>query len=1050
MVVLEVALILAVLLLFIITDSRTVTFLAEQTLPSTKFTYKSIGGNLFEGLRVEELAYNNHQLFTKATIHWNPISLIYHKVSLSRVEVEGVELDSVRGMVQELGATSNSSSDEFSLDYTLSLSNIHIDVNPYIFEGVKFSSFMLDSMGVDIAKDLTINSENLKLAFDSDIVNVKLNGKIEESRLLLDKVSLKKISSLSITKFLHRLSKNNSNSSSPLFTPFKEIRVKHILATLKPVNYGDFKINRFTLNLYNGVINPYKSYEYGFKKLRLKGQSNFVNIDYKGSIKKSTIYAKGDIQLKKRLFKKYHIPLNFKGLERLPSSLKLNQHGVWIEIDHHLKKLLFANNNNFNIDIIKAHHKIAYVYGKNLEIESRVDGSNSYAKKMKLNVNTIINFKKVKITYDGNVTLDELQQVPTMVSKYLLTNLKGELRGDLKGLKVGVSSSLLKGNLELRNYQSLNVNLASKKRNILLGKLFPSVDKRYRNETLDLNSTAFLPFKKIEDSKITLYIGSNLLNLSAKTILKKPYQIDFKTHLPQHSKLRYMNKNIKFSHLSNLFGQIYLFENELEANIENQDNLNIKLNYNIQKNQLSKAKILLDKLPIYFSTTSNGTLKIDSHIVNIKKTLKTIEDYYSFKAPKIQGAVDILLRENRRKEFSCSIKSKNIKYFSNKGNKLSVFNIYNIKSNFTIDKNLNIVLERYHFNIDKNEYLDSFFAKKKSYLSFKNGNLNIKKLWINDKILINGNYALEKEKGVVFIKSNYYNFINKNLNLLFNIDVKAKILGDKFDVSGNINILGNSINYEFPNTNIVEDSDIIIVQEEKMKKNKETPFQNLKLYLKINSSKPLYYQGEGIEVSFLNDITIVKNYKQDMMITGMSTIKDGYYDMEDKHFTLDKSYIYFAGDIKKPLLDIKAKYIKDQYTIHIFISGTSEEPIINFNSDPYLSQQDILSLILFDETGTSNGKGAEVYTLLGGAFAKGLMKSLGINIDHFALGIDDNDQLSLEVGSKISKNVSFIYLNQDGLNGAKVRVEHSKRFETDIVIMPPNTSSIEFLYKNDH
>ena len=78
------------------------------------------------------------------------------------------------------------------------------------------------------------------------------------------------------------------------------------------------------------------------------------------------------------------------------------------------------------------------------------------------------------------------------------------------------------------------------------------------------------------------------------------------------------------------------------------------------------------------------------------------------------------------------------------------------------------------------------------------------------------------------------------------------------------------------------------------------------------------------------------------------------------------------------------------------------------------------------------------------------MKSLGITIDHFALGTDENDQLSLEVGRKISKNVSLLYLNRDGLNGAKVRVEHGKRFETDIIIMPPNTSSIEFLYKNDH
>ena len=1044
MVVLEVSLILAVLLLFVITDSRTVTFLAEQTLPSTKFTYKSIRGNLFEGLRVEKLAYNNNKLFDKATIHWNPISLMYHKVSLTRVEIEGLELDSVIGMAKELGSNSNSGSDEFSLDYTLSLSNIHVDINPYVFEGVKFSSFMLDSIEIDISKDLTIDSENLKLSFDSDIVNVKLNGKIEKNILLLDKVSLKKISSISIEKFLQRLSKNSRKSTS-ILSPFKEIRVKNVFATLKPVTYGDFKLKSITLKLYNGVINPYKNYEYRFKKLRLKAKSNFVNIDYKGSIIGSTIYAKGDIRLKKRLFKKYNIPLNFKGLERLSSSLKLNHYGVWLEIDHRLKKLLL-NNDNFNVDIKKAHHKISYIYGKDLNIQSKLNGSNSYAKKMKLNIKTVVNFKKSKTTYEGNVTLEELQQVPDVVSNYFLTNLKGDFRGDLKGLKVGVTSNLLKGDLELKNYQSLKVNLKSKKRNILLGKLFPSFAKRYQNETLDLNLIALLPFKNIEKSKISLDIDSDLLNLSAKTVLIKPYQIDFKAHLPRYSKLRNIDKKIRFSRLSNLSGKVILFQNQLEADIENQENLNIKLNYNIKKNQLSKAEVFLDKLPIYISTTARGTLKIKSHISNLQRSLKYLQQYYKFEAPLIEGSVDILLTKNIKQKITCNIKSKKIKYVSDKE-----INIYNINTYFTIDKDFNIVLKRYNFNIDKNEYLSNFFSKKKkSYLSFKNGNLNIKKLWINDKILINGNYALEKSKGVLFVKANSYHFINKEFDLLFNVDVKAKIFGDKFDISGNIDILGNSINYELLNAGIIEDSDIVIIQEQDMLKNREEPLKNLKLYLKINSLKPLHYQGDGIEVNFLNEINIVKNYEQNMMITGMSTIKDGYYDMEDKHFTLDESYLYFAGDVKKPLLDIKANYVKDQYTIHIFISGTSEEPIVNFNSDPYLTQQEILSLILFDETGTGNGKGAEVYTLLGGTLAKGLMKSLGINIDHFALGINDNDQLSLEVGSKISKNVSLIYLNRDGLNGAKVRVEHGKRFETDIIIMPPNTSSIEFLYKHDH
>ncbi len=1053
-VLLEILLLLVTLLLFIVTDSRTVTFLARQALSSTDFTYKSIDGNLFEGLSIRELAYNNHSLFHKATLHWNPITLLNHKVSFTKVEVEGLELDSIVKMAGELGSD-KSRSNKFSLDYMFSLRNIHVDINPYVYEGVKFSDFVSEIDEVDISKDLTIDSEGITLAFKSDLANVKLKGKIKENRLLLDNLSIKEISTVAIPKFIKRVTKKSKSSrktvvkrdSNRVFIPFKEIRIRSGLATLKSVRYGDFKLYSLFLRFKNGVIDPYRNYEYSIKKLSVRGETNFLNIDYKGSVKKSTIYAKGDIRLKKRLFKKYKLPLNFKGLEKLPTHLKLNHHGVWLKVDHRLKKLL--KRDNFNIDIKKAHHEIAYIYGKNLEVKSNIEGSNSYAKKMNLNVNTIVNFKKRETTYEGDVQLEGLLKVPDIVKSYLLPKIEGKFKGDLKGLKVGVNSELLRGDLELKGYQSLKVNLASKKRNIRLGKLFPSIDKSYKNQLLDLNATAFFPFKKIEKSKISVDIGSSLLDISAKTGLKTPYIVDFKLHLPSDSKFRDVDRNIKFSRLSNLFGKAILVNNHLEVKVDNRENFNAEVEYDIKRSQLLKAEVFLDELPIYLSSSPTGNIHIETHIRNLQKSFKSIAQYYSFEVPTIQGGVDIDVTQNSKKEFLCHLKSKNIKYLSDKGVNLSVFNIYDIETNFTIDSALNIVLKNYHFHIDKNEYLYRFFSKRPSYLSFNNGNLKIKKLWINDTILIKGDYALEKARGELNIEVNPYHFINKNLDLLFNVNLKAKILNNKFDVSGNVDILGNSINYELPTAGIIEDSDIVIVQE--MLKNREAPFQNLKLYLKINSSKPLLYRGEGVEVSFVNDISIVKNYKQHMLVTGMSTIKDGYYDLEDKHFTLDESYLYFAGDARKPLLDIKANYVKEQYTIHIFISGTADEPIVNFNSDPYLTQQEILSLILFDETGIGGkGKGAEAYTLLGGTIAKELMKSLGINIDHFVVGTDENDQLSLEVGSKISKNISLIYLNREGLDGVKVRVEHSKHLETDIIIMPPNTSSIEFLYKSDH
>jgi translocation and assembly module TamB len=218
--------------------------------------------------------------------------------------------------------------------------------------------------------------------------------------------------------------------------------------------------------------------------------------------------------------------------------------------------------------------------------------------------------------------------------------------------------------------------------------------------------------------------------------------------------------------------------------------------------------------------------------------------------------------------------------------------------------------------------------------------------------------------------------------------------------------------------------------------------------LQIRNQIPIRYKTDNIDIEFTNDITIIKDYYREFKVLGTTVIESGYYKKDDKKFLLDRSYIYFSGNPKKPNLELKAIYNKEQYHIQIFISGSTDDPIINFNSDPYLTQKQILSLILFDSTGENSGSGTELYSLLGGTFAKELMKSLGISVDHLVLGKGIDEQLSVEVGQKISKDITVIYLHNNGKDGIKVRVDHSQHFETDILIYP-QSSSIEFLYKSD-
>jgi translocation and assembly module TamB len=1046
----EVVLILAVLILFIITDSRSIKYIAEKSLDSYGLSYESIEGNLFDGLELKELSYENKPLFSSALIHWNPLTLFYDKITVTKLDAKGIEVENIIAMVKAMKL--NKSGEKSSLDFDLILNNIHLDINPYVYEGVKFSSFIFETGKIEIDKDLKINVNRLYLKFDSDIVNVAMKAKIKDSYLLVDNLDLKNISAKDITKLTHRIKSKYKEKKSKVTAPnknnkmpfFKDIKIKHILGTMKPTQYGDLKIEGVTLHIYDGVIEPANNFKYQVRKVDFKGLTNFGNLDYKGHIKDSNILAKGYVTLDKELLKKYSLPLNFNGLKKLPSTLRLNHYAVWIDIDHKIQKLLKIKS-DFNLDVSKAKHKLHYDYSdKVFTVDSDIAGQMTYANAFKLKNKILIDEKG--FSYGGDISLSKLKDLPAVVSEYLVTDLSASYEANSHDFEMDLDSKLLTGHLSMPKYKGANVSLKSKMSNIKLDKFLSDLPLEFRNERISLDSKSFFDFKNLNQSKIKILAQSNILDLEAKMKLEKPYEISFKSTINDDATLREMIPKLKFSKFKHLNGSVILEKNRYLINVKNQQ-VKFFMDYNSVSSIIEQMVVNMDEQEFIFERKNGKNLIFQTNVSNIQGLFDNAKSFYIFEPPNIQGEVDLRVEQQSNGTFWINFKSPKLQYLSEESVDLSILNFYNIDTTFKIDKNLNIEIENYQFKLDENGYLNSFYSNKVSSLVVEESNLKINKLWLNDKVEITGNYNLKTLQGKLKIDADKYELSTKDFALILDLDLSMQLDKERLNIEGDIDILGDTITYEVVGSDIVEDADIIIV--ENIIREKESAFNNLKLYIKVKSKKPLNYIAENVNVEFLNELSLLKNYNQKMLLTGVTTITKGYYALEDKQFILDESHLYFTGDIKTPLLDIKANYTKDEYNVHVFISGTTDAPIVNFNSEPYLTQQEILSLILFDGTGSSSGNGAEAYTLLGGTFAKGLIKSLGIDVDHLLLGQDRDKQLSVEVGRKISKNISVLYLHKDGLDGAKVRIEHSRNFETDIIIQPPNTSSIEFLYKQD-
>jgi translocation and assembly module TamB len=172
-----------------------------------------------------------------------------------------------------------------------------------------------------------------------------------------------------------------------------------------------------------------------------------------------------------------------------------------------------------------------------------------------------------------------------------------------------------------------------------------------------------------------------------------------------------------------------------------------------------------------------------------------------------------------------------------------------------------------------------------------------------------------------------------------------------------------------------------------------------------------------------------------------------------KEFKVQNGEILFAGEIFNPFLNINVSHQNDPYEIMININGLLDSPIINFSSTPFLTQSDILSILLFDSTTedlfSSEGDSSKAaISMFGNTFAKELVENFGIKLDKLVLSTTEEGGFGLEVGKKISRKVTILYIN-DIVQTIKVKYQHSRRFETDITISP-DTSGIDFLYKNEY
>ena len=351
----------------------------------------------------------------------------------------------------------------------------------------------------------------------------------------------------------------------------------------------------------------------------------------------------------------------------------------------------------------------------------------------------------------------------------------------------------------------------------------------------------------------------------------------------------------------------------------------------------------------------------------------------------------------------------------------------------------NITVEGYRFEVAGH----GIESSRPSYLHITpEGGLIIDGLYIYDTLLLRGEIAPDTSASL-HLGSERFSYTGPEGSAHASADITFTRTHDaNHSIVGNLTFLDAMITYlPFQQFKVLDD-DIIIIQDVR------PPSQtNLSMNLHITAGQPLKIQTKELDLRLIPDITLWRDPRGPMQILGMVSVPSGTATTAGKLFEIKHSEIYFGGDVPvNPYLDLTIGHEVDYKKILIYVTHTLESPIFLFSSDPVMSQNDIMSYLLFGSPastslGSRSGEDTSTQTIRAdatnfmlGAGLKGLISGVTkMQIDTMNILTTQEGGMGFEVGARINKNLRVLYKN-DTLSSILVQYQVNRwlRLDADI------------------
>lgn len=1040
----EVSILLGALALFVLQNPNTLITFLNYSTRQLDLRYDKVSGNLLKTITVKNIRYHDKLLTPEATIDWNIKALLTATLKIDEISVKDLDIPLTEAWIADLRTkfASKESSGPVSIP--------EVEVSELVFSAKPFQRGDINISRIELqANDIKGDLRHVDIGFfsfltQSNYADITALGSMHNAELSFEKLWLEDIDIPKITRLVKEIAGGRSANKSRAAGPnlIKALYIDDLIVYTKPLKYRHYDIRQWSLSMRG--LNSKDLRHFDAKHIYIDATTNMWRLSSSGTIRRNRLYTEADVSLNDSYFKRFVPFFNHKHIQPIKIYLTVDREGVNGKLYASANDLLIKRYSSYQVDIPKIKAHVTYRF-KEHRLSGDIDAQlhSRYTPRASLRGHIYYDREK-KFHYDGNLTLPRVSDLPVAVSSLLKENTLS-FAGDTKKIDAKFHSSTLQATYTSSGYEKGVLHLSSLRTltpedagYAKVPDILKAVRFNFKGE-LPVDVRHFLPLRP------RVSISSNLADINASATIAQKTTI--------HARLKKTEKSLLAEQFPKLKEQS-LFPMTLDFDyLRNQGNLQLQSRYlrgdiaHRFDTNLTDATLYLQKSPLKVSGNIrhdfNATLNTDS----LRELQITLNKMYDFKPLPMDGEITLQARIIDLSRVQTHLDGKWFIY-EYKPNRFLFAEKIALDLHYS-EKMLQ--LQRYRFNtyLDRDRY---FFATKPSGAKLLQDRFVVEKFWINDQATIRGSYNYPSRRGRFEATARNYHYKDIEGDLRFDTDLEMTVSPKITDIEGAVRIKSGTITYEHRKIHNIQDEDIIIIQDQKnLHEGREE--DTLSLDISIATEKPVYYTIPGTRVKLTVDLKLWKEVRKPLELLGIVRILSGTHMQSGKEIELDSSEILFGGDPLNPYLNIRAEHRSDPYTIYINITGQMDTPSINFSATPYLSQSDILSILLFNSTtkdllGGNQDSSKTAISMFGTVFAKEIVQNFGIKLDKLVLTTTEEGTIGVEVGKKLSKNVTIIYIN-DIVQTIKVRYKLSDHFEADFIFSPEN-NGMDIIYKDEY